>query len=98
MYPQWNAAGELISKAALYSDILDSSVIGKTESTWLLPNNDALKPIASTLVNAPAGELAQLMEYHVVPGLRAVPGGWQNGGRVETKLQGHSITSKLGTT
>lgn len=97
-YPQWSAADELISKAALYSDTLASSIIGSSESTWLLPNNDALKPIAAKLMAAPAGELAQFMEYHVLPSLRAVPGGWQNGGKVDTKLPGHSIHSKLGTT
>jgi hypothetical protein len=98
MYPQWSAAGELISKAALYSDTLESSVISKTESTWLLPNNDALEPIAAKLVSAPAGELAQFMEYHVLPTLCAVPGGWKDGAKVETKLPGHDIKSKLGTT
>lgn len=95
-YPQWNAAADLFAKAAIYSDAVASSYIGKAESTFLLPNNEALKGAARALVAAPAGELSQVIEYHVIPDLKAVPSDWANDGTVSTLLSGHTITSKLG--
>lgn len=98
MYPQWSAAGELLSKAALYSQTLEASLIGSAESTWLLPNNDALQSVARPLVNAPAEDLAKVMEYHVIAGLKPVPKGWTNGAAVETKLAQQTIKAVLTTT
>lgn len=69
-YPNWTAAADIFSKAALYSGGIAESMKGATENTFLLPNNDALgNGVARALVNAPAGDLSQIVEYHVVPGV-----------------------------
>jgi uncharacterized surface protein with fasciclin (FAS1) repeats len=97
-YPQWSSAADLYSKAALYSDTLAATVKGQSDSTFLVPNNAALgNAAARALISAPANDLVQVMEYHVVSGVRPVPEGWQNGGSVATMLAGRSITSKLST-
>jgi hypothetical protein len=97
-YPQWSSAADLYSKAALYSDVLADSVKGQSDSTFLVPNNAALKIAAKALISAPASDLVQVMEYHVIGQVRTVPDGWPNGGSVATMLSGHSIASQLSTT
>ncbi|WIA19727.1 hypothetical protein OEZ85_005653 [Tetradesmus obliquus] len=97
-YPQWSSAADLYSKAALYSDTLADTFKGQADSTFLVPNNAALKDTARVLVAAPAEALVQVMEYHVVPGVRPVPEGWTNNAKVDTMLPGHSMTAQLSTT
>jgi uncharacterized surface protein with fasciclin (FAS1) repeats len=97
-YPQWSNAADLYSKAALYSDTLAATVKGQADSTFLVPNNAALMNAAKALISAPANQLVQVMEYHVVGEVRPVPEGWPNGGSVATMLPGHSITVQLSTT
>eukprot|EP00775_Hariotina_reticulata_P013030 gene13030-13159_t len=96
-YPQWSAAAALFSKAAIYSDTIAESFKGGTENTFLLPEDKALEPVARTLVNAPATDLTQVILYHMLPGLRAVPDGWKNGGAAQTYLPGNAVTSWLNT-
>jgi uncharacterized surface protein with fasciclin (FAS1) repeats len=97
-YPQWSSASDLYSKAALYSDTLAATVKGQSDNTFLVPNNAALGNAAKALISAPARELVNIMEYHVVGGVRTVPEGWTNGGSVATMLTGRSIASQLSTT
>lgn len=54
-YPAFSTAMELTAKAALYSDVLSSKLIGRAPSTYLLPVNDALSKVAPELGKAPAG-------------------------------------------
>ncbi|KAF8059748.1 hypothetical protein HT031_005156 [Scenedesmus sp. PABB004] len=98
-YPQWSGASGLLAKAALVSPPLADSLIGKSEATFLFPSNDALEAdgYARRLASAPSAQLAALMSYHVLPGLRPVPGGWPAGATAQTLLSGRSITAALST-
>jgi hypothetical protein len=53
-------------------------------------------PCTQALSKAGAADLAQLLEYHVVPGFRPVPTGWKSGERVATLLTGHTLGVRLG--
>lgn len=94
-YPDLSGASDLFSKASLYSEGLSKSVKGASENTFLLPTNDALGGAAKALAAVPAADLAQVLEYHVVPGLKTVPKGWQNDAAVNTLLSGQKITAKV---
>uniref|UniRef100_A0A383W7G9 FAS1 domain-containing protein n=1 Tax=Tetradesmus obliquus TaxID=3088 RepID=A0A383W7G9_TETOB len=93
-YPAFSTAMELTAKAALYSDVLSSKLIGRAPSTYLLPVNDALSKVAPELGKAPADQLVDLLEYHIIEGLMPVPRGWKSS-TVATLLPGHNLTARL---
>lgn len=47
------------------------------------------------LSRAGTSDLSQLLEYHILPEMRAVPTGWKNGDSVKTLLPGQNIKTQL---
>ncbi len=95
-YPEWTSFQELYQRAAATSKALADALAGRTAFTYLLPSNDALQPAMQALSKAGSTDLAQLLEYHVLPEMRPVPTGWKNGEQVKTLLAGRDIKAQLG--
>jgi uncharacterized surface protein with fasciclin (FAS1) repeats len=94
--PEWSSFQELYQRASQASKSLETAFAGQSAYTYLLPSNDALKPAMQALSKAPTSDLAQLLEYHILPEMRPVPTGWKNGESVKTMLSGHNIKAQLG--
>jgi hypothetical protein len=52
-------------------------------------------PCLQALSKAGTTDLAQLLEYHVLPDMRPVPTGWKDGEKVKTLLAGQDIKAQL---
>lgn len=94
-YPEWTSFQELYQRGAQSSKALADALAGRSAFTYLLPDNEALKPAMQALSKAGTTDLAQLLEYHVLPAMRPVPTGWKDGEKVKTLLAGQDMTAQL---
>lgn len=94
-YPELSTANELKSRAITAGTPLANVWLGATPSTFFVPTNDALAPVAMSLAKSDTVQLAKIFELHVVPGLKAVPSGFKSGSAVDTLLPGAKLKTTI---
>jgi uncharacterized surface protein with fasciclin (FAS1) repeats len=56
----------------------------------LVPDNAAFKPFEDSLSRASTGRLSEILKYHVLPKVRRLPKGFEQG-VAATLLKGHTV-------
>lgn len=93
--PELSTAYELRQQAATLKGGAAEAFTAGAGRTYFVPTNAAFGAAGKALAAAPAKALDELFAYSTLPGVKSIPKGFTDGGKVETLLKGHSVTTKI---